>query len=69
MDNTENIYAKIFVKSVIFSICLVLANFVLYSYSKKSQPNLLTMGYTAFVVFYAVSLVIYKIKERYRNNK
>ena len=69
MDNAENIYAKIFVKSVIFSICLVLANFVLYSYSKKSSPNFLTMGYMAFVVFYAGSLIIYKVKERYRKNK
>ncbi|AVP54748.1 hypothetical protein K144313037_05040 [Clostridium tetani] len=69
MNNTENIYKKIFIKSVIFSVCLVLSNFVVYSFSEKSSPNLLTMGYMAFVVFYAGSLIIYKIKKMFSNNK
>lgn len=69
MENTENIYKKIFIKSVIFSLCLVLSNFVVYSFPEKSSPNLLTMGYMAFVVFYAGSLIIYKIKKMFSNNK
>lgn len=69
MNNTENIYKKIFIKSVIFSVCLVLSNFVVYSFSEKSSPNLLIMGYMAFVVFYAGSLIIYKIKKMFSNNK
>ncbi|CDI48743.1 hypothetical protein [Clostridium tetani] len=69
MNNTENIYTKIFIKSIIFSVCLVLSNFVVYSFSEKSSPNLLTMGYMAFVVFYAGSLIIYKIKKKFGKNK
>ncbi|RXI45375.1 hypothetical protein DP130_12240 [Clostridium tetani] len=69
MNNTENIYKKFFINSVIFAVCLVLSNFVVYSFSEKSSPNLLTMGYMAFVVFYAGSLIIYKIKKMFSNNK
>lgn len=67
MNSNKNIYKKSFIRAIASAICLVLAMIIVYSFSNQSPPNLLLLGLSYFGAIYLLSLLIYKVKEKYYN--
>jgi ABC-type transport system involved in cytochrome bd biosynthesis fused ATPase/permease subunit len=64
IDAIKNIYLKAFVEAIISTIGLLIAVFIIYSFMKTPLPNLLTFGLGAFVSFYLVKLILFRILQK-----
>jgi hypothetical protein len=67
MSKAENLFKKSFIEALFASVFLVLAEFIVHSFSKQVSPNLLQLGLISFAIFFLVRLIAFTIQKKLKS--